>query len=144
MPPRCTLLDDDEDFPMSGATTFQDGQLTLRLASLCALQVIWVALVQYLSWQLTRPAPCSAACPCGGHLAFRLASTVRRFGASTSPISSGISTARKLQWGHPSMAGVLSGHALHASPESSTPRRSPRVRGGMHRNHLVRFDAGIG
>ncbi|KAF8501093.1 hypothetical protein F5888DRAFT_1334090 [Russula emetica] len=43
-PPQCTRFSP------------QDGQLTLRLASACALQVIWVALVRHLSWQPIRPA----------------------------------------------------------------------------------------
>src|SRR5229473_7157549 len=62
---------------------------------------------------------CSAVCPCGGHLVLHLASTVRGFGASISPIS----TARA-SWGQPSMAGALSCHTplLHLSPQQRAVR----------------------
>jgi hypothetical protein len=33
----------------------QDGQLTLRLASACALHIIWVTLVPHLLWQPIKP-----------------------------------------------------------------------------------------
>ena len=51
------------------------------------------------------PRLCSVACPRGGHLAFRLASTVRRFGAWTSPISTVILTSRQVG-GNPRMVGA--------------------------------------
>ena len=51
------------------------------------------------------PRLCSVACPRGGHLASRLASTVRRFGAWTSPISTVILTSRQVG-GNPRMVGV--------------------------------------
>src|SRR6266566_3656055 len=39
--------------PRNGSLQF--GQLIVRLASACAPQVIWVALVWHLSWQPIRP-----------------------------------------------------------------------------------------
>ena len=43
----------------------QDSQLTLRLASACALrlQVIWAALVRHLLWRQIRPVLLLGACP---------------------------------------------------------------------------------
>ena len=55
----------------------------------------------------------SVACPCRGHLAFCLASTVHGFSASTLPFST-----PNLSWGQPSMAGAFSHHAPPASSGS--------------------------
>src|SRR6266478_7847124 len=59
------------------------------------------------------PHSCSVACPCRGHLALCLASTVHGFGASTSPFSTPNSSC-----GQPSMAGAFSHHAPPASSGS--------------------------
>src|SRR5258708_475988 len=56
----------------------------------------------------------------GGHLALRLASTVRRFGASTSSVSTASSS-----WGQPIMAGAL---PCHSTPPASS--RSSAMRSG--------------
>jgi hypothetical protein len=61
------------------------------------------------------PHSCWVACPCGGHSALRLASTMHGIGASTSCSTSPFPMART-SWGHLSMAEVL---ARRAPPTSS-------------------------
>jgi hypothetical protein len=75
-----------------GAALFKMAN-SLRPASACALQVIWVVLVWHLLWQLIRPALVLGCLSSRGPLGPRLASTMHGFGASMLPIS-----AAKVSW----------------------------------------------
>jgi hypothetical protein len=95
-------------------------------ASVCALQVIWVALVQHLSWQQTRPAPLLGCLSLRGPLGLSLGfyrAQVRRLDAAHFNCHLNCNAS----WGHPNMAGVLSGPAPPASPESLTISPAPHA-----------------
>ena len=99
---------------MPGSGSLQAGQLTVWLASACALQIMWVALVRHLSWQLIRPVLVLGCLSSRGPLGLALGfyrELVRRLDITHSNC--------KGELGQPNMAGEHSCHAPPASPESS-------------------------
>lgn len=97
--------------PCHSTTTPQDDQLTLRLASVCTLQVIWVALV----WHLSGLCFCLVAHLRGGLLGLTLGfyrAQVRYLDVAHFDCHLNC----KISWGQPRMARALSGHTSPASP----------------------------